>query len=88
MEGKKDDVDLTMQVLDQIEKLGVEYRKQLRMANTRIRNLQEDELIETTQDELKTDIIFKKLENIAAGNNEVTILIVKFQNNTKNGKNL
>ncbi|XP_052087440.1 uncharacterized protein LOC127724492 [Mytilus californianus] len=89
MEGKNEsDVDLTIQALDDIEKLGVEYRKQLRMVNTRIRNLQEDKLIEATLNEQKTDIISGKLEKIAAGNNEVTILLAKFQNNTKIWKEL
>ncbi|CAC5384250.1 unnamed protein product [Mytilus coruscus] len=89
MEGKKEsDVDLTIQALNDTEKLGVEYRKQLRMVNTRIRNLQEDKLIEATQNEQKTNIISGKLEKIAAGNNEVTILLEKFQNNRNKYKEL
>ncbi|VDI73542.1 Hypothetical predicted protein [Mytilus galloprovincialis] len=89
MEDKNEsDVDVTIKALDDIEKLGVEYRKQLRMVNARLRNLQEEELIEATQNEQKTDIISGKLEKIATGNNEVSILFIKFQNNTKKWKEL
>ncbi|CAG2240879.1 unnamed protein product [Mytilus edulis] len=82
MESKKEsDYKQADQELDQIIKIVAELTKKLRLNNVHLKNLHEDELEETTQNEQELNGISKKIEEVATGFNKLTIETAELHNN-------
>ncbi|XP_076078950.1 uncharacterized protein LOC143049017 [Mytilus galloprovincialis] len=82
MESKKEsDYKQADQELDQIIKIVAELTKKLRLNNVHLKNMHEDELEETTQNEQELNGISKKIEEVATGFNKLTIETAELHNN-------
>lgn len=89
MESKKEsDFKQAIQELDQIIKIAAELTKKLRLNNVHLKNLHEDELEETTQNEQELNNISRKIEEAAAGINKFTIETAELHNNRQKWREL
>lgn len=89
MESKKEsDFKQAIQELDQIIKIAAELTKKLRLNNVHLKNLHEDELEGTTQNEQELNNISRKIEEAAAGINKFTIETAELHNNRQKWREL
>ncbi|CAC5394958.1 unnamed protein product [Mytilus coruscus] len=89
MERKKESDDkLVTKDLDQITKIVAELTQKLRLSNVLLKNLHENKLEETTQNEEELNYISRKIEETAAGINKFTIETTELHNNRQKWREL